>query len=141
MRIVVDTNLIASALLWGGTPEALLSLARQLRVTLYTSPALLAELEEILERPKFAEALRRVDSTPAQLTGDYRALAQVVLPPHVPRVVDRDPDDDQVLACALTADAALIVSGDRDLLDLGYYHRIPIITARDALMQIDLARP
>ena len=69
--------------------------------------------------------------------GDLRALAVVVSPSMVARVVLADPDDDHVLAAALTGAADLIATGDkRDLLPLGSYQGIPIVTAKAALERI-----
>jgi len=53
MRLVLDTNVVASGLLWGGTPRLLLTAGRELRVVLFTSLPLIAELAEILARKKF----------------------------------------------------------------------------------------
>lgn len=139
MRIVADTNVVASGLLWGGNPEKILIAAREKRVTLYTSPALIAELEEIVGRRKFVKPLAKAGSSAEQLVGDYLALVEIVVPRHVPKVA-RDPDDDQVLAAALAAQADLIVSGDGDLLTLGIFQGIPIITAAGAVERIT-ARP
>lgn len=50
--------------------------------------------------------------------------------------ITRDPDDDHVLAAALGAEAQLIVSGDRDLLDLKTFRSIPILATREALALI-----
>lgn len=55
IRLVLDTNVVASGLLWSGTPRALLQAARDRRVALFTSLPLLAELTDILARPKFAK--------------------------------------------------------------------------------------
>lgn len=137
MRIVTDTNLVVSAFVWGGNPEIILMAAREARVTLYTSPALIAELEDILSRKKSAKALSRVGSTPAQLVSDYLALAQLVRPVAVPRVVPNDIDDDQVIAAAVTANADLIVSGDGDLIGMKQYQGIPILTAARAVERIN----
>lgn len=127
-------------LLWGGKSAQILAVAREKRVMLYTSPALLAELEEVLARGKFAERIAKAGSTAEQLVSGYLALAQVVKPVSVVPVVIRDPDDDQVLACALTAQADIIVSGDKDLLDLGSYQSIPILTAVQSLERIRALR-
>jgi uncharacterized protein len=67
-----------------------------------------------------------------------RRLAVVVSPQAVPRVVPTDPDDDHVLAAALASQADLIASGDkRDLLPLGSYEGIDIVTAREAVERLE----
>lgn len=55
-----------------------------------------------------------------------------------PQVIARDPDDDHVLACALAAQADLIVSGDRDLLDLGEYQGIRIVKLARAVQLMEV---
>jgi predicted nucleic acid-binding protein len=66
---------------------------------------------------------------------DYLEVIELVEPAEVPRVA-RDPDDDHVLACALASNAELIVSGDRDLLSLGHFQGISIVTAAAAAPQL-----
>lgn len=75
MRAVLDTNVVASALLWGGTPERLIELAGERTLELVTSEALIAELAGILGRSKFAEKLREKNLTAAEVVGELsRAL-------------------------------------------------------------------
>lgn len=63
----------------------------------------------------------------------YVELATLVTPMPIFPTILRDPDDDHVLACALTAGADLIVSGDKHLLELKSYQNIPILTAAEAV--------
>lgn len=84
MRIVADTNVVVSAFLWGGTPREILRAAQARQVLLYTSPALIAELQEILSRPKFAKRFAAIGSTPAVLLDRYLALAQLIKAPALP---------------------------------------------------------
>ena len=137
MQFVADTNILVSAFLWGGKPAAILEAARSKRISLFTSPALLVELEETLARRKFIRRLREVRTTPTLLAEDYRALAHTVKPAAVTRVVASDPDDDHVIACALAARVDAIVSGDSDLLTLGRHEQTPILTAAQALSRIE----
>ena len=142
MRIVADTNTVLSGLLWQGPPRRLLDLARERKVSLYTSVTLLAELAEVIARDKFSERVRAAGLCAAELVQDYERLAEVVTPEPLPAPVSRDPDDDHVLACAITAKAELIVSGDkRHLLVLGAYQGIPIRTVSDALGRLTASSP
>ena len=102
-------------------------------IAFYTSRALLDEFARVLTRTKLARAIRATGKTSAQLVAEYQGFVNVVTPASVRRTVPGDPDDDRVLACALAAQADLIVSGDAHLLDLKSYQRIPILTATAAL--------
>lgn len=136
MRIVVDTNLLVSGLISSGVPRQLLDAARAGVFELCTSEVLLAELLDVLGRSHLAGRLERAGLVAATAVEDVRKMALVVAPQAVPQVVASDPDDDHVLAAAHAARADLIASGDkRDLLPLGSYEGIPIITAREALQR------
>ena len=136
MRVVLDTNTVVSALLWGGVPERLLAAATEERIEVYTSEPLLTELAEVLPRPKFAERIHKAQRTVNQLLEQYRGLAEVVEPAAITRVMLDDPDDDRVFACALAAGAGLIVSGDKRLRNVKHYQGIPIVTAAEALARL-----
>ena len=131
MRAVADTNVVVSGLLWQGLPRRVLDLARTGKLELFTSPALLVELEDVLGRQKFRRRLESAGVEPGELVLGYAALASVVLPTEKPAVIVEDPDDDEVLACALAARAEVIVSGDRHLRSLQSFRGIRIVTAAD----------
>lgn len=137
MKLVTDTNVVVSGLLWMGAPGRLLEAATTGQVTLYTSATLLAELSATLTYDKLADRIRRSGLTHPELLRRYMNVAILVQPTTVPRIVPNDPDDDHVLACALTAKADLIVSGDRKhLLPLGSYQGIRIVEPATALQLI-----
>ena len=140
MRVVADTNTVVSAILWGGPPAAILVAAREGRITLCSSPVLVAELEDVLAREKFAARITLVGSSVPELLAGYRGLVTLVRPAAISPTA-RDPDDDHVLACAIGADAALIVTRDRDLLDLGTFREIRILAAHDALAVLPVTSP
>jgi putative PIN family toxin of toxin-antitoxin system len=129
VRLVFDTNIIISALLWHGAPRHLLHFAHSSAVQLYTSLPLLLELDEVLRRDKFLARLQEAQVTADDLLLGFAALATTVEPLAITPVVLSDPDDDNVLACALAAQADVVVSGDRHLLQMGAYSAIPILPA------------
>ncbi len=83
MRLVLDTNVVASALLWGGKPLLLLQAARDEKVTLFTSTAMLFELTNILDRQKFEKKLDASKLSVDELVDRYSQLTTVVRPRHV----------------------------------------------------------
>jgi putative PIN family toxin of toxin-antitoxin system len=138
MRLVLDTNVVVAGLLWTGSPHRLLDRAIDETFTLYSSPTLIDELAHTLRYPKFVQRIERFGTTPAALVTQYSALVTLVSPTQVPRVIERDVDDDQVIATAVAAQANLIVSGDRKhLLPLGSHAGIAIVDAAQALRLID----
>ena len=137
MRIVLDTNIVMSALLWRGTPYRLLQAVRQYpNIQLYSSTVLLEELTDVFARPAAGRQLAAIAKTARHVIADYIEAIELAEPTHVP-TVSRDPDDDHVLACALAARADCIVSGDKDLLVLSRYEDIPIVTAAQAMQRIE----
>lgn len=137
MRLVLDTNIVVSALIWGGTPYKLLQAATDGGVELFSSPMLLAELNRVLAREHLSSRLAKQASSAEQAIGFYGELAISVSPLVTPRAVPRDADDDHVIAAALAAGADLVVSGDADLLSLGSFEGIAIVTASAALARIE----
>ena len=133
MRIVLDTNRVVSALIWGGTPFKLLQIAIDSDFELYTSPALLIELQEVLLREHLATRLLKQRISVKSAIRLYRGATVPITPLTVPRVVPNNTDDDQVIAAALAARADLIVTGDSDLLMLHPWRGIQILNAADAL--------
>ena len=136
MRIVADTNTVVSGLLWMGNSRQVLEMARRGTIYLFTSAHLLAELEDVLSRDKFAYRLTSADVTVQDLVLGYAALASIIEPATIEPVILADQDDDAVLACAVAAQADVIVSGDSHLLNLKQYGDIHIITAAQLLKEI-----
>lgn len=136
MRIVLDTNVVVSALLWGGTPYRLIEAASVGAIELYSSPALIAELAEILERSHLSTRLAEQGISAEETLVRYAQLAHIVSPTEVPRVVPSDPDDDHAVACAVLAGADVIVSGDRALLAIAHHRGIDLVTPAAAVARM-----
>jgi uncharacterized protein len=136
MRAVLDTNVLLSGLLWRGPSYALLEQVRSGALAMISSPELLAELAQVLARPKFDAIINRSHSSREQMLVEVRMLAEVVDPPPLAQPVCRDPDDDAVLALAMAAKADLMISGDDDLLSIQRFEGIPIVSPAQAVQQV-----
>ena len=136
MKLVVDTNVLVSAFLWKGTPGQLIELAGEKECRLFTSRVLIDELAEVLQRKKLTKQVQATGFTAAQMLRNYQKLATTVTARRLAQQVSRDADDDAVLACALAAQADLIVSGDDDLLVLKQFQEIRIVTPAQAVNMI-----
>jgi len=133
VRAVIDTNVLLSGLVWNGTPHLLIEQIRGGALSLVSSPGLIAELAGVISRAKFRTALAKSNTNPERMLAEVRFLAEIFDPLPLPEPVCRDPDDDAVLALAVAAQVDLIVSGDQDLLTLGAYAGIAIVTPAQAL--------
>ena len=134
MRIVLDTNVAFSALLWRGLPYDFLQITRRHhRVRLFSSDALLQELGEVLTRPTSMKRLVLIGLSAADALAAYSDAVERVTPLSIEPVIAADPDDDEVIAAAVAAGADMIVSGDRHLLDLGNHQGIHIVTVSEAM--------
>jgi putative PIN family toxin of toxin-antitoxin system len=123
MKAVFDTNVLVAAFVTEGVCAKLLGRARRKQLNLVISPFILKEFENVLLK-KFSASKEQI-RTAAKLISE---AAQTVS--HVSMVsgICRDPDDDQILSCALSAEADYLVTGDSDLLELKEFHGIRILT-------------
>ena len=97
---------------------------------MFTSPALLSELDETLRYAKLQDKIAASGQSVQRLVALYTALASVVHAEPISPVIIADPDDDAVLACALAAGAAAIISGDKHLLDLREWRGIELLSVQ-----------
>ena len=136
MRAVIDTNVLVSGLFWHGAPHTLLAQVRAGGLTLVSSPALLAELDNVTGRAKFQTILASTNTSREDVINELRQLAELLEAPALPQPVCRDPQDDHALALALAAKVDVIISGDEDLLALGNFQGIPIVAPAKAVQMI-----
>jgi putative PIN family toxin of toxin-antitoxin system len=133
ISVVADSNVIISALHFGGLPRQFLIACQHRRFNLAVSPPLLTEIDRIL-RDKFGWSEAALQRASTQL----RQLANLVHPTQVLDAVPADPDDNRILECAIAAGAATIVTGDKHLLRLGSYEGIRIMRVADLLRALDM---
>ncbi len=135
MRIVLDTNVLISALAFPGSkPDQILHRIRRGEMDLFISPFILSELDRVLrEKFRFGEKEARAR------VRVIRSIAHLVQPIERITVVTAKDDDNRILECALAAQAEFLVTGDQEhLLPLGSYRDTKIVTPAHFL---DLLRP
>jgi putative PIN family toxin of toxin-antitoxin system len=130
IRVVLDTNVLVSALLFGGLLNRLVVKWKSGAVVPVFSRATFEEFRRVLAYPRFAltESEIRV-----LIEDEVLPYFDVVETCEVIPGACRDPGDDIFLACAVAAGVDAIVSGDKDLLDMGCFREIPIISVREFL--------
>ena len=128
-RIVLDSNILISAYVFGGKPEAVLSLIISEKVQGITTWVLISEFLDIL-RKKFNVSHAEILEIEEEIKGTF----EIVFPSKTIQIV-RDEDDNRVLEAAVEGECQYIITGDKDLLDLGKYKKIKILTAEQFLLQ------
>lgn len=125
MRVVLDTNVLVSALLVSRSlPAQVLSQFREESWELIVSGTILEEYGRVLHRPRFHLSISLVEAVLNEI--EKRSLK--VIPSQRWNAVPEDPSDNEFLDVAVEADADFVVSGDQHLLDLRIFRGIPILT-------------
>ncbi len=133
MRVVLDTNIWVSAIIWGGIPEKILDLQQYQLITIAMSEKLLRELENTFNKRKLKPKLKALNLELHSVISLVResVIFYPITEINVPQL--RDPDDNIILATAIASNADVIITGDQDLLTLVKYQNIPIMTANTFL--------
>jgi putative PIN family toxin of toxin-antitoxin system len=128
MKVVLDTNVVVSAvLIRGGNESHVLAAWRGGVFDLILSPQLLEELGRVLSYPKIRDARWMTEAEVVELV-QILAEESILVPGHLSVTASRDPADDKFLAAAVEADADYLVTGDKDLLTLKTYRHVKIVT-------------
>jgi len=130
-RVVVDTNVIISALLFSGPASRLVDKWKSRSIVLLATKEIIQEYLRIFAYPKFALTETEINTLLNQEILPY--IETVKIKSLFPRTC-RDPADDKFLACAVTGKATFVVSGDQDLLTLRQIKKCPILSI-DAFLQ------
>ena len=133
MKIVVDTNVFISGLLWGGPPNRILRWARDGLVKIIVCEETTAEVRRVIQYKKFSKRLSDLDTTSNEVFSYFMNLVIFMPTPKIiPEIIHEDRFDNIFLALASENKAHLIISGDKHLLDLGIYRDIEIVMPGEA---------
>lgn len=134
IRVVLDTNVLISSILFKGELAGIVELWKSGKIVPVVSKETFDEFRAVLEYPKFRLTKVEIKSI---IEEDVLPFFEVVETVGEVKRVCKDPDDDKFIACALSAPADFVISGDKDLCDVVAYRRIRIIRASDLLKMID----
>ena len=140
MRVVIDTNVWLSALLWGGQPSLIIQPIEQKQIQAISSENILTELTDILQKPKLQKRLDRLKITADEIVIIAKRLMTLVVIEDVIIPELRDPKDQMVLATAISGNAQIVISGDKDLLVLHPYGNISILLPQEFLARFSIER-
>jgi putative PIN family toxin of toxin-antitoxin system len=138
MRVVVDTNVALSGLLWHGPPNQILRWAREGVLEILACEETVVELRRALRYKKFTKRISVLEVSPAEVFAYFMNLVLFVpTPEFIPKQIIKDPFDNFFLALASENNSQLIISGDKHLLELKEYSRIQIVTPSEACQVIE----
>lgn len=131
IRVVVDTNVLISGLIWGGTPKKCLDKFRyESTYILLLSPELLDEF-----RSKLRYKFRVADEIVSKWVKELEEYTEKIFPSYTTKIC-RDPKDNMILDTAKSGKADFIITGDKDLLTLKNFKGIKILSPRSFLRVI-----
>jgi putative PIN family toxin of toxin-antitoxin system len=137
LKIVIDTNVSISGLLWGGAPNQILRLCRNRFIRILECEETLGEVKRVIQYDKFAERLSGLGATAIEVFAYFMNLVTYVPSPKmIPDVIKQDPFDNIFLGLASENSATLVVSGDSHLLDFENYKGIQIVTPSEGVSVI-----
>jgi len=133
VKVILDTNIYISAILFGGKPEKIRKLSKEKKIELLVSEAIIAEVAEVL-RKKFDWESWQI----SQIIDEIRETATLVIPNQTIFVIKKDKDDNRILECAIEGKTQYIISGDkRHLLPLKEYQGIKILSPSEFLRKME----
>ncbi len=127
VKVIIDTNVLISAIIFGGIPEKIIKLIQENKINAITSSILISELLEIL--------VKKFHFTSDKLYLVEELIKENFIVVHPTDTVDvvRDKDDNRVIEAAIQGNCKYIITGDRDLLVLKLFQNIEIVTPEQFL--------
>ena len=123
VKVVLDTNVVLSAILFGGKPRQILEAALGGTIRICISGPTIGELEKVLQRPKFGFSSQMVQTIISEIT----AIAEWIEPQEHRGLVKDDPEDNMFLDCAIEGKVDYLISGDHHLLSIGKCEGVQLI--------------
>ena len=135
MRVVLDTNVIISGLLWKGPTKALFDLVDRKLLTVCLTPGIIGEIERVCAYPKFAKQLTSAGIQSNEIISYLLEHSLLYQDEHLVRVVKDDPSDDMFINAAIVSGSKWIISGDKHLLEIKKFNSIHIVSPSVFLRQ------
>ncbi|MBN2541920.1 putative toxin-antitoxin system toxin component, PIN family [bacterium] len=132
IKVVPDTNVLISAIVFGGNPRNILGLAIEGKIQFAVSEFILNETKQVLIGKKF----KYQSAIPNLVIDEIRVLSDVVVPCKKIHLIKKDIYDNFILECAIESKADFVITGDSHLLDLTEYRNVKILTPSDFLKLI-----
>ncbi len=129
-RVVLDSNILISAYVFGGKPEAVFKLVITEKIQGITSQILISEFLDVL-RKKFAVSQSEI----IEIQNEMQEVFEIVYPSKTLHIVKDEPDN-RVLEAAVEGRCKYIITGDSQLLNLGIFKNIKIVTADQFLKSV-----
>ena len=129
MKLVLDTNIFISAFYWGGNSQKIIDRIVEGIDELYISNEILNEISDVMSRPKFkstSEIIRKYIQSIEKIGKKVFISGKI-------KGICRDKEDDDIIECGITSGADCLITGDDDLLVLGSYQNLKILSIRDYL--------
>ena len=126
IKVVLDTNILVSALLLRGDLSKMVNLWKNGSIVPLFSKETFGEFKAVLEYPKFSLTEQEIQLVIEEEVLPYFEIVEII---DEIKGICRDQDDDKFITCALSASADYIVTGDKDLLDIVKYKSVKIISA------------
>ena len=141
MIVVLDTNVFVSALLSpAGPPAEIIHHWEANEFDVVISTHLLRELEGALGYPRVVKYLKLTQEEIRTFLKNLATIATVVEPELRLAVIEKDPDDNRILECAVAGNASYIITGDKHLLEIKEYQGIVILSPAGFLTLLELEK-
>ena len=129
LKVVLDTNILISAIVFGGKPRDILERIISGKLEFAVSKEILNEVEGVLSGKKFKYPSHVI----YEIRNAIEELGEIVVPEKRINRIKKDPDDNRILECALAVNADFIISGDNHLLEFKVFKGIQILSPADFL--------